>query len=345
MPDRRKTASLALLAFFAAVSVGQASAASAPSSGAALLRAAIGADDRVSYAGTITTLVYGPHGAGATVVRVDHAAPTKWRMWFVAPADAYGRLIVSNESLTYQYEPKTATVYSDDWSQTSPGLTLDIDVGKVLRNYVVDQGPTADVAGRDATELSLVSKYSGSLVERLWLDDETKLVLRRETYLADGTIEEKTSFDNVRFVNDLPKSLFDLSVPSGMQVKQGASYGTTEGSVQAAQSQVHFTIASPQFLPEGFSLEKASLASPSGVQTVQLLYTDGLRDFSVFENSTNQLPNFDDATRIDVGDTSGFSTELAGETLVTWNDGGLNITMVGDFTPKELARIGASIAP
>jgi len=266
-------------------------------------------------------------------------------MWFVAPADAYGRLIVSNESLTYQYEPKTATVFSDAWSQSSPGVTLDLDVGKVVKNYIVEQGPSENLAGRQAIEVSLVSKYTGALAERLWLDARTKLVLRRETYNADGSLETKTEFDSVRFVNDLPKSLFDLTVPAGMQVKQGTTYGSQGLDAAAVQSGVHFRIVSPQALPDGFSLEKTSLGTQGGVATIQLLYTDGLRDFSVFENDTSRLPALDSSASIDVGDAVGESANIAGETLVSWNVGGLNVTMVGDFTPKELAKIGASIVP
>src|SRR5690348_2368574 len=92
-PRRRSTDLAALAAVIAALICAPvcAYAAAAPS-GADLLRQAVAADDHASYTGTVTTLVYGPHGADATVVRVDHAAPNKWRMWYVAPADAYGRL-------------------------------------------------------------------------------------------------------------------------------------------------------------------------------------------------------------------------------------------------------------
>jgi outer membrane lipoprotein-sorting protein len=310
-----------------------------------LLRQEVVADDKISYTGTITTLVYGPSGAEATVVKVDHAAPNKWRMWYVAPADAYGRLIVSNESLTYQYEPKIATVYNDDWAQSSPGVTLELDAAKVLKNYTIDTAKGADVASRKTVALSFVSKYSAVMVQRVWLDSATKLVLRRETYHADGTIDSKTSFDNISIVKDLPKELFDLTVPSGMHVAPGATHGKAGKSLATIQSALDFTVVSPNYLPDGFTLENASLVTRNGIQTAELLYTDGLRDFSLFENSTARLPDLDTSKQIDVGDVQGVTAELAGETLVSWNAQGLNITMVGNLTPKELTKIGASIKP
>lgn len=343
MPVRRRKSCAAAAALIAAVLAFPLSAYA--STGEDLLRQAVVADDHVSYTGTITTLVYGPSGADATVVRVDHSAPNKWRMWYVAPADAYGRLILSNETTTYQYEPKIATVYSNDWSQSSPDLTFELNVSKALKNYDVEASPSNDVAGRKTKVLSFVSRYSGALVERVWIDSATKLVLKRETYHADGTIDSKTSFDNVRIGASLPKELFDLTVPPGMHVVPGTTFGKAGKDVASAASGLDFKVVSPDYLPHGFTLQRAALGKRNDIQTIQLVYTDGLRDFSVFENSTGRLPELDTSTTIDVGDESGVTARLEGETLISWNTGGLNITIVGDATPKELAKIGASIKP
>ena len=298
----------------------------------------------MSYTGTVTTLVYEEKGANATVVRVDHAAPNKWRMWYVAPADAYGRLIVSDEATTYQYEPKLATVYSDSWAE-APALTLDLDTAKVLKNYTADIGANADIAGRKAITLSLISKYTGVLAQRVWVDSQTNLVLERETYGADGTIASKTSYDAIRIVNDLPKELFDLSIPPGMQLQPGEAYGKAAKNIGALQQGLPFSIVSPTYVPDGFSFDRASLGTRNGIQTVQLLYTDGLRDFSVFENATDRLPDLASPRKFDVDDTNGVTDELEGETLLSWNAGGLNITLVGDMPARVLARIGASVKP
>lgn len=308
-----------------------------------LLRQASRADDHISYTGTTTSVIYNEHGADSTVVRVDHAAPYKWRMWYVAPADAYGRLIVSDEATTYQYEPKTATVYSEAWEQ-APALTLDLDTAKVLKNYSSEVGASTVVAGRKAITIALVSKYSGVLAQRVWVDAETKIVLERETYDSDGSISSKTNFDTIRFVNDLPKDLFDLSVPAGMHVEPGTTYGKAVKSVDMIQPDVDFTIISPRYVPQGFSFDQASLGSRNGIQTVQLLYTDGLRDFSVFENATDRLPDLVSPRQFDVDDTTGITDEIDGETLLSWNANGLNITLVGDMPAKLLARIGASVS-
>jgi outer membrane lipoprotein-sorting protein len=312
--------------------------------GLSVLTQAVAADDRVSFSGTITSVVYGD-SANATVVRIDHLAPHSWRLWFVAPADAYGRLILSNESVAYQYEPKTGKVFSNAWGLLAPGIDAALDLGRVSQNYSIQVGAQTSVAGHKALTLSLVSNYTDSLVQRLWVDEVTKIVLQREAYHADGTIASKTSFDNIKYVKSLPADLFSLSVPAGMTLVPGAVYGKSTTDVAALAGSVKFKVAAPKSLPNGFALQKGSSETREGVETVQLIYSDGLRTFSLFENSTARLPKFEGAApkTISIGGLSGEYALVSGQSLVSWNSGKLNLTMVGDVGPKELARIGSAI--
>ncbi|HEV2909508.1 MAG TPA: hypothetical protein VGX02_09555, partial [Candidatus Eremiobacteraceae bacterium] len=101
----------------------------------------------------------------------------------------------------------------------------------------------------------------------------------------------------------------------------------------------------PRELPDGFTFEKGSTAARGGVQTVQFVYSDGLRSLSLFENATGRYPAFDDPSpkTLAVGKQDGKYTLVDGQTLLTWNAGGLNFIMVGDLPLKELAHIGSSL--
>ena len=308
----------------------------------ALLKQAVSADDHVSFSGTITSVVYGHEATTATVVRIEHRAPNQWRLWYVAPADAYGRLIVSNESVQYQYEPKTGKVFSNDW--VSP-LASALDISLIHHNYSVQVAEQATIAGRSAHTLSLVSNYSHTLAQRLWIDTATNLVLRREIYHADSTLAAKTEFDNIKFVNDLPPDLFKMSVPAGMTLTPGTDYGTSTPDLASLTSQLKFKAVAPRELADGFTFEKGSVEMRGGVQSAEFVYSDGLRSVSLFENPTGSFPVFDGPApkAIQVGKESAKYQALTGQTLLSWNQAGLNFTMVGDIAPKELARIGALI--
>lgn len=340
-------ASLIALSLACALAFAPRSFALAAANGGALYSNAIDADDHVSYYGTLTSVVYESDHAVSTVARIEHRAPHSWRIWYMAPADAYGRLIVSNEQQTYQYEPSLDRVISHDWYASAPGVAQPVDVGMVLKNYTVEIGPASSIAGRATHGLSLVSRYTGNVAQRIWVDDKTELILRRENYNSDGAVTTQTSFDSIRVGADLPPDLFALEVPKGMTLVRGFDYGQSTPNTADLLRIANFKFAEPKYLPDGFALQSGSTAMRNGVQTVQLVYGDGLRTFSLFENGTARLPSFDESTPkpVQVGTASAEYANVEGQTLVSWNDGGLNLTIVGDLSEKESATIGASIHP
>ncbi len=315
--------------------------------GRTLYAQAVGADDYVSYSATLTSVVYEGDAAESTLTRIEHKAPNLWRIWYLAPADAYGRMIVGNETLAYQYEPSRNRVISHDWSQWAPGVAEPTNVDQVERNYSVEIGPSSSVAGRKAVSLSLVSRHTGALAQRIWVDDATKLILRRENYTSEGTVGSRSGFDSIQVGVKLPQDLFNLTVPSGMTLVPGPSFAKSTTNTDELVRSLKFKFADPKYLPDGFALEKGSLATRDGIDTVELVYGDGLRNFSLFENATGRMPRFDRATPkpIPVGDANGQYADVGGQTLVSWNAGGLNLTIVGNLSAKEIARIGASIHP
>lgn len=319
----------------------------AATNGSTLYGEAVAADDYVSYYATLTSSVYESDHAVSTVARIEHQAPHSWRLWYMAPADAYGRLIVSNEQQTYQYEPSLHRVISHDWNASAPGVAQPVDVSVVLKNYNVEVGPASSIAGRATHSLSLVSRYTGNVVQRVWVDDRTKLILRRENYNSDGAVTMQTSCDSIRVGGDFPPELFALLVPKGMTLVRGYDYGQSTPNTADLLKAANFHFAVPKYLPDGFALVSGSIAMRNGVQTIQLVYGDGLRTFSLFENATGRLPSFDEATPkpVQVGAASAEYADVEGKTLVSWNDGGLNLTIVGDLSEKESATIGASIHP
>lgn len=336
-------ASLGILAFVAAGSA----AGHASTQGDALYAKSVAADDHVSYSGTLTSVIYEGDQAASTVTRIEHKAPTSWRIWYLAPANAYGRMIVSNESLAYQYEPSLNRVISHDWGTSAPAVATPVNIAQIEDNYSIEVGPAASVAGRKALSLSLVSKHTGALVQRIWADAQTDLILRRESYTADGSVGAKSSFDTIRIGVAFPQTLFDLAVPSGMTLVNSPGFGKATTDTASLVRGLNFKFAAPKYLPDGFSLERGSVEANQGVDTVEFVYGDGLRTFSLFENASGRLPRFDTASPkpIAIGDANGVYADVSGQTLVSWNAGGLNLTIVGDLSPKEIARIGASIHP
>ena len=83
------------------------------------------------------------------------------------------------------------------------------------------------------------------------------------------------------------------------------------------------------------------------MRTLHLLYSDGIRTVSLFENTgTSEL----DLQRLhpQAANVSGRDAQYAERgqtTLLTWTDGNLHCALVGDMPLDELEKIADSLAP
>ena len=83
------------------------------------------------------------------------------------------------------------------------------------------------------------------------------------------------------------------------------------------------------------------------MRTLHLIYSDGLRTLSLFENATGAAADFGalhprtvrfeghDAQYVEDGPT----------TLLTWKEHGLHFALVGDLLRTELIEIAKSVVP
>ena len=104
-----------------------------------------------------------------------------------------------------------------------------------------------------------------------------------------------------------------------------------------------FAAREPRSLPDGFAPVEGNLVEIRGVRTLHLLYGDGIRTVSLFENAKASTL---DATRLKpqslrVGRRSAEYAEDGATALLAWSDGTLYYTLVGEVGVVDLARIAA----
>jgi sigma-E factor negative regulatory protein RseB len=123
------------------------------------------------------------------------------------------------------------------------------------------------VAGRPARIVQL-TRPDGSLAARFWLDQGSKLLLRRETFGTGGALISEDTFLDLRFGN---------SALAGMPTQ---SVGQWPAKLTAAQLDTlrEQGWPAPGALPGGLRL----LAAHRTSQVVDLYYSDGLSVVSVF---------------------------------------------------------------
>ena len=138
----------------------------------------------------------------------------------------------------------------------SPEAKYDLNVtGRVL------------VAGREATVVEAREERTGALRERLYFDDATNLMLRREQIGSGGRVDRAVGF-------------VTLTAPTTIATRRAASPHPTHVAQPKPVTEVGSAYRAPRTVGRGYHLVDA-YEQPGG--GVQLYYSDGLFTMSVFE--------------------------------------------------------------
>lgn len=310
----------------------------------ALLQAAADAPRNVSFVGQVEFLTIGSHGSQASVFRVAHRSSGLTRRWYVSPPDLYGDWTVSRGNATYSVDVKHKRIVVTPNESFGLHYGWYRNLGLLTKNYSAILGPNQVIAGRTARTVTLVNRYTHATTMRLWIDAATHLMLQRQVYASNGSLVEQMHFDDVSFTGSIADSTFDL--PAHYTMVSGPSRGLPSVDPTSVMAHAGFSTRVPRYLPEGFTPVAADLADENGVRTLHLLYSDGLRTISLFENDRGAAVDMSGyrTAPFAAGSVHGESVDQGPTKLLAWSQGGLHFALVGDLNRDELERIAASIS-
>ncbi len=235
--------------------------------GLRLLSEAARACQHVSYQGVQRTAWQGPGGSWTSLVNVWHQRDHQTLIQAATmPADALPLPGASSADPDWDGDV--------DGSQRDPGgiMTMTSQMVALLAgNYRVFLAGRGQVAGRPVQELVL-RHLDGRLAARFWLDNVTKLPLRRETF--DG---------HARMVSDDVFVSLKIGSPTAETVPRTAS--TPAGKPLAGGQLARLRAAGwplPAQLPAQLTLVRASETGGPPGAVVDLAYSDGLSVISLF---------------------------------------------------------------
>jgi hypothetical protein len=189
----------------------------------------------------------------------------------------------------------------------------------------------------------LINKHTNRPALFVRVDRETKIVLDKQEFAAGGGIISETRLDQVRYAPVSP-AVFDL--PKGYAIVQPQRVNGSSNDPDRVVRSAGFAARKPA-LPDGFSPLDGDLVELRGIRTVQLLYSDGIQTVSLFETATAVTPDMapfhPDA--LNVGGRPAQYAEDGTVALLTWNDGTLYYTLVGELGKAELQHIATTITP
>lgn len=179
---------------------------------------------------------------------------------------------------------------------------------------------TADIAGRGTVVIDAL-RHNGTVVARLWLDEETALPLRREVYDDSGMVVRASAFVDITFSDDGVARADLTGRESPTWSERAKTLGNTDlDHLRAAGWTCPSTLAS------GLTLYEAKEVGSA----IQLSYTDGVGAMSVFEQPG----------RLDTDAVAGFTVHEAGDgvyyrapgppTRFVWESQGYVVTVITD---------------
>lgn len=316
-----------------------------PPAPADLLREAMSAPERISYVGEVQMLRIGAQRSDATIYRIEHHAPDMTRRWYIAPQDLYGDSTITHGSTNYSIDVKRQQVVVSQDEDADEQIAARGNFGILMANYNAVYAPDENLSGRAVHVVLLNNKYTGVTTMRLHIDAQTHLVLERQQYAGNGSLIAQMRMEQIRYTGAIPTALFDL--PSGMKRVSGAERGQESTDIAQVISSAGFTALVPKYLPEGFSPIAGDVVSIKDVPTLHLIYSDGIRTVSLFQNEKDAAVDLSryHAIATSVANHPAHYVEEGPTTLLAWADGNRHFALVGELSLAELVKIGASVLP
>lgn len=190
-------------------------------------------------------------------------------------------------------------------------------LSSVPEQYQVLVDGAGRIAGRSAWQMRLVPLDQYRYGYRLWIDDESRLLLRSETVDGQGRALERFEFVTLELDPQLSVDLFAAPVTASEQVLERIDPGShPQGGLQLE----------PAWLPDGFAAAEADLRLGSGERhpVSARTFSDGLATFTLFaerlstpvsEGMTHLGPTVAVSRRLD-GSTGPYLITLVGEVPV-----------------------------
>jgi hypothetical protein len=175
------------------------------------------------------------------------------------------------------------------------------------------------VAGRSSRMVEV--HHHGRLLERLYLDTQTDLLLQRDQFDSKGVVVRTVAFEWLT-VGGPTAPLADPRSPAH------------HAPEAVAPERLGRSAVAPPVLPDGY--ERIGIYRNGSV--LHALYSDGVYDLSVFQQPgrlrRSDVPPSGD--RVSVGEVSGWRYPWPGGQLMVWSAGGNVFTAVSDAPAEQV---------
>lgn len=272
-------------------------------------------------------------------------------------------IIVSDGKIVWSYTPDTNTVTKIKISKTSEFTKNDYT--NIIDNFLNDTNVTVlgveNVDGRKTYLLETIPKENDGDYEliyktKIWVDQETWMPLKYETYNGDGNLTMKLEIQDLKVNTGIPDSEFKFEIPKGAKIVDlGEIKPPEELSLEEAREKASFKILTPEYLPEGYEFNNSMIYNNSQFspenqrfETVEITYTKKEAFISLAETvSMNQSFNatiMDKGEDIQINGIEGKYLSIGKTKLLTWKLGDVSLSLCASLEKEEMLKIAESIS-
>lgn len=307
-----------------------------------LLDSALNPPD-IYYQGRMMVTHWVGKQTNAEEVEVYHAPDNKTRREFLAPDGRVMRIVVSDgDNEQVQWVKSRKVLKGDAVKSYEKLMSPEKERDLLLKNYRLSATGQEKVAGRGAWILELSPLIAGKPHQRLWIDQETGVVLENKRFLPKNSFASMARFNRFEPREPLDAGLFRLELDSAVAVT-GKGLEPDFMSIEDLNAATGKESRFPETLPEGFVFESADFFNVGKLTIRHVRYTDGLAVLSLFQTDRPvRLPKKGSALSADSAGSGSLRLSSAGHVL-PWKRGKQYFTLMGDTSHELLRTISAGL--
>ncbi len=218
------------------------------------------------------------------VQKVSHGRGGQQRVVIVEPANQRGRTEICDGQTRWEYYPQARKVivsHASGQHRPSPAEmpAMPGPPSRLHANYLGD----GRVAGRLAHIVELATP-AGQPVCKLWIDGEKFVQLKVQRFCPHGEITYSAYFTTITYQPTFSPDLFTFTPPEGARIIR-VPPALPRMDIKQAERQAGFLAKLPQYVPDGYQLERSrvAVARMGGRLVLWLPFSNGVDRFSLFQ--------------------------------------------------------------
>ena len=208
------------------------------------------------------------------------------------------------------------------------------------QNYNLAHQPSDErIANHEADLLIISPKFAGRPTKHIFFARENGVILRVEDYDADGVLREIFVYTRISFNANAVNAKWQ-AIEKKVRPEQRRS---RPSSLAEAEKILKTKPVQPEYLPPGFQLQGVRSIKRKENNTIFLEYTDGLVDFTLFEDIGKPPRGRGEEIPVQLGQTTVYKHRFGSTNAFRWSGEEIHFLLFGAMPTTEMQKIVESI--